>query len=93
MLMLFRLPCCVAAVFQVAVERPGMKKARRVIKGLSERGTNQTMFFNEEAKHEMSVADYFKTHYKLSLVYPFLPCVDVSTDRSRKVWLPMEICR
>jgi len=54
----------------------------------------KTSSLEEEGKppRDVSVAAYFQTRYGTPLQHPYLPCVDVSADRARRVWLPMEVC-
>jgi len=42
---------------------------------------------------QISVVQYFSLAYQINLKAPRLPCVNVSKDSSRMVWLPMEMCR
>ncbi|KAI8463604.1 MAG: Piwi domain-containing protein, partial [Monoraphidium minutum] len=78
---------------RVVVERPGGKVIRKTIWGLSKVGADRTMFFYEPEKKEISVVQYFKAAYGITLQCPRLPCVNVSKDSSRVVWLPAEMCR
>ncbi|GBF95153.1 hypothetical protein Rsub_07737 [Raphidocelis subcapitata] len=78
---------------RVVVERQGGKAMRKTVWGLSKTGADRTMFFYEPQKKEISVVAYFQVAYGIALKAPRLPCVNVSKDPSKVVWLPMEMCR
>eukprot|EP00877_Chromochloris_zofingiensis_P008172 jgi/Chrzof1/3608/Cz13g02060.t1 len=54
---------------RISIDRQG-QKYKKTICGFSERGADQTKFFNEKENREMSVAEYFQTTYKLRLQQP-----------------------
>jgi len=76
---------------RVIVDRQG-KKYKKQIRGVGDSPANRTMFWNEEQKKDMSVADYFQQAYGLKLRFANLPPVNVSSDPSKKNWQPMELC-
>lgn len=82
---------------RVTVEREG-QSFRKMVRGLSEMGADRTLFRLEDPSgqggppRDVSVAAYFQERYGQPLKHPYLPCVDVSADRTRRVWLPMEVC-
>ena len=39
------------------------------------------------------MANYFSLAYQITLKAPNLPCINVSKDPSKVVWLPTEMCR
>ena len=45
--------------------------------------------FEVENGKKMSVSDYFKQHYKYTMKYPNLPCVQVGNPKSN-IFLPLE---
>ncbi|PVV02580.1 hypothetical protein BB560_002963, partial [Smittium megazygosporum] len=61
-------------------------------KGLSDRGADQINFDITDAKTQetkkISVAQYLRDRYKISLQFPFLPCIEFG----RGNYLPMELC-
>ncbi|KAJ1989795.1 hypothetical protein H4R33_001936 [Dimargaris cristalligena] len=61
------------------------------LKGISERGANQTMFnlrSEDETETKMSVAKYFSDHLNIPVRYPTLPCVELK----RGTMVPIEFC-
>lgn len=76
---------------QISVDRQG-KKYKKQIRGVGDRGADETYFYNEQLKKEQSVAAYFSTTYNLRLQFPKLPPVNVSSDPGKKNWQPMELC-
>jgi len=65
---------------------------RKTIRGVSEVGAAQLMFYNEKEGRDMSVAEYFDKIKKRRLTYPQLPCINVSTQPDKKTWIPVELC-
>jgi hypothetical protein len=73
------------------VSRQG-KSYKKQIRGVGDSPANRTMFWNEELKKDMSVADYFQNTYNIKLQFANLPPINVSSDPGKKNWQPMELC-
>ena len=67
----------------------GYKKVKTVL-GLGTKNARQETFERDGKK--VSVYDYFKTQYKITLKYDKEPLVNVGT-REKPVYLPMELCK
>ncbi|GAU99235.1 hypothetical protein RvY_10267 [Ramazzottius varieornatus] len=70
-------------------------EATKTVRGLSQRGASDTKFpLQEEGQppRQITVQQYFLTHYNIVLKYPKLQLIQASTDPQRPVYLPMEIC-
>jgi eukaryotic translation initiation factor 2C len=52
-------------------------------------GNPKSQMFEVENGQKMSVFDYFKQHYKYTMKYPNLPCVQVGNPKSN-IFLPLE---
>ena len=52
-------------------------------------GNPKSQMFEVENGKKMSVSDYFKQHYKYTIKYPNLPCVQVGNPKSNN-FLPLE---
>ncbi|GLC53161.1 Protein argonaute-3 [Pleodorina starrii] len=76
--------------FRVSYPIKGGFLRKKMLVGLSERGADQTMFMNEQAGREMSVAQYFKDTGR-PLRFPSLPCAHVG-ERHRPTYIPAELC-
>ncbi|KAJ1923919.1 hypothetical protein IWQ60_005556 [Tieghemiomyces parasiticus] len=64
---------------------------RYKIRDVQSEGANRSMFQmtkDDGTKEKVSVADYFQRTLNISLLYPYLPCVEVK----RGVLLPLEVC-
>ena len=48
--------------------------------------------FKLDDGREISVAQYYSVTYKITLSFPSLPPLNVSSQGGRKVWIPMELC-
>mmetsp|Transcript_9518 Transcript_9518/g.22429 ORF Transcript_9518/g.22429 Transcript_9518/m.22429 type:complete len:726 (-) Transcript_9518:94-2271(-) len=61
--------------------------------GIDDKPANERLFYDDAAKRERTVADYFaETYPQHPLQYPHLPCVDVSKKNSTKpVLIPIEL--
>lgn len=70
--------------------REGSRRKYTIL-GLSPTSAAKT-FFEDQAGKKSSVADYFSNKYNLTLEYPRMPCLIVSSNQ-RSIFLPMEVCR
>lgn len=74
------------------------KRTKRVIT-ITERGADQSFFpltprgeggESSGPEKTISVADYYKTVLKQPLRFPKMPCLSLSRDNNRPIWVPME---
>ncbi|KAJ3370635.1 hypothetical protein GGF31_003949 [Allomyces arbusculus] len=88
----FKIEPLLRQVVVIATHRCGAKLRYRVLH-LTPKGADKCLFMYAPAEggtpQEMSVAQYFKIKYGISLQYPKLPCLVVRTPQ-RSVMLPME---
>lgn len=85
---------------KVVVTHRGEMRRKYKILGFSRTMADETMFkFSRPSEDgsealvekEVSVADYFATHYNIQLRFPYLPCLKVGSIQ-RAVFLPLEVC-
>ncbi|XP_075489913.1 protein argonaute MEL1 [Primulina tabacum] len=65
---------------------------RYKISGISTQPAQQLMFPVDESGEKISVVQYFRQKYNITLQYPFLPAVQAGSD-SKPIYLPMELCK
>ncbi|XP_073158792.1 protein argonaute MEL1 [Henckelia pumila] len=65
---------------------------RYKISGISTQPAQQLMFPVDESGANISVVQYFRQKYNITLRYPFLPAVQAGSD-SKPIYLPMELCK
>ena len=71
----------------------GVEKKRQYrAKGLTLNPASGCMFDNEALGKKESVVAYFERENKVKLQLPHWPCLDVSKEKSRPCWLPLEFC-
>jgi len=63
---------------------------KKMIVGVTETGADQTSFWLDEEKRDISVADYFLKRYNIKLKYPSLPCLMLTTDTN---FVPIELVK
>lgn len=79
-----------SALRKVEVVPTHRKDRKRAIWGISSQPVDQ---ITQEIKgKEITVADYFREKYNISLKYPNLPAVNIGSKR-KPTWLPMELCQ
>jgi hypothetical protein len=76
---------------QVAYRCPTGTVRNKLIRELGVRPASQTMFRLDDGR-DVSVAQYYSVTYKVTLRFPQLPPLNVSSQGGRKVWVPMELC-
>ncbi|KAL0534162.1 hypothetical protein IC582_028446 [Cucumis melo] len=62
------------------------------ITGISSEPVNRLMFTLDDQKTRISVAQYFREKYGVTLKYPSLPAIQAGSD-AKPVYLPMEVCK
>uniref|UniRef100_A0A7N0U702 Protein argonaute 7 n=2 Tax=Kalanchoe fedtschenkoi TaxID=63787 RepID=A0A7N0U702_KALFE len=77
----------------IKVEVTHREQARSYrISGISNQMTSQLMFPLNDSGTQISVVQYYRQRYNLTLEYVWLPCLQVGNQK-RRVDLPMEICK
>ncbi|OQR82053.1 Argonaute2 (AGO2), partial [Thraustotheca clavata] len=75
---------------KIRVTHRGTQKRQSRVNGLSPKSARDTFFEDENGK-KMSVVQYFKSQYGITLQYPDLPCLHVGNPQG-KIYYPIEVC-
>lgn len=66
----------------------------KVIAGIEPHGhgANKVEFYWEEKKKKVTVQQYFKDHYRITLTKPAVPCINLG-NAQHPIWTPPELCQ